>query len=161
MSGDGADGRHPDPHGRAGLGREDEQEQGAPRDGAQRAEDGVQYDVGMTFLRLAHIATVLALSAACSSDEQGEPFPEARLRVHLVEGVGPPGEERCPPRCNHAVAFCPDGEASYKRSDAVDSGTYRRDGSEVVLDLTSPYAEEGTRVRRTRSTATASDVGTA
>jgi hypothetical protein len=23
--------------------------------------------------------------------EQGEPFPEARLYVHLVEGVGPPG----------------------------------------------------------------------
>jgi hypothetical protein len=117
----------------------------APRDSAQRAEDGVQYDVRMTVLRLAPIAIVLVLSASCSSDEQDEPFPEARLYVHLVEGVGPPEEEHCPPECNHAVAFCPDGEASYKESDAVESGTYRRDGSEVMLDLTSPQAEEGER----------------
>ena len=43
------------------------------------------------------------------------------------------------------MAFCPGGEASYKQTDAVNSGTYLRDGSEVVLDLTSPYAEEGER----------------
>ena len=105
----------------------------------------MQYDVRMTVLRLAPIAIVLALSAACSSDEQGEPFPEARLYVHLVEGVGAPGEEYCPPECNHVVAFCPGGEASYKPTDAVNWGTYRRDGSEVVLNLTGPYAEEGER----------------
>ena len=99
----------------------------------------------MTVLRLAPIAIVLALSAACSSDEQGEPFPEARLYLHLVDGVGPPGEEGCPPECNHIVAFCPDGQAGYTESDAVESGTYRRDGSEVVLDLSSPDAEEGER----------------
>jgi hypothetical protein len=99
----------------------------------------------MTVLRLALIAIVLALSAACSGDEQGEPFPEARLYLHLVDGVGPPGKEYCPPECNHRVAFCPDGGARYSETDAVESGTYQRQGGEVVLDLTGPFAEEGER----------------
>lgn len=77
----------------------------------------------------------LTLTIACADNQDQPPFSEGRIYVHLVDGAGAPGQELCPPSCNHVVVFCPDGSADFTTSDAGQVGTYRRTADEVVLEL--------------------------
>ena len=90
----------------------------------------------MSLTRLASMLLPLTLTIACAGDQDGPPFAEGRIYVHQVDGVGPPGQELCPPSCNHVVVFCPDGSATFSLSDIREPGNYRRTADEVLLDLT-------------------------